>query len=822
MPAPVRVPSPGDSSQALRAGRDGVLEMIATGAPLADVLTNLVLLIESQTDGMIASIVLLDEDGEHLRHGAAPSLPVAYIESIDGLTIGPQVGSCGTAMYRGEPVIVSDIQKDPLWENYRQLAARFSLRACWSTPIQSPHGKVLGCFAMYYHEPRSPSHVEARLTDIGVHIAGIAIEHERTEVALRASEAAWRSAEQRYRNILENTHEGIFQMAKDGRCLAANPAMAMMLGFDSPADLINDGTRPCGGYLEHTNRAEFRRSLDETGTVNDFEFQVWRKDGSKIWISENVRAVSDERGALLFYEGTAQDITKRKSAEVKSAGFAALARKLSGAVTSRRAAQIIADTAHDLFGWDSLNLDLYDAAQDILQPVLNVDTVEGQLVDVTQVGSAFPLPAPRRRVLQRGAELLGGEDAARDSAPAADQAHAVVMSVPVRHAADVVGILSIQSYAARAYDEAALGDLQALADHCGEALNRIRTEQSLRDSEERYRELFENAKDAIYVHDLRGRYTSINHAAERLTGYSREEILGKSFADFVVPEHTKGVRDNLCRKLADGTQSVYEVELLTRQGRRVPVEVNSRLIYENGIAVGVQGTVRDITERKQSQAALRSFSRRLMAAQEAERQRLSRELHDEIGQVLTAVRINLEAVQRDSSASATPSPIKDSLSVIDEALRRVRSMSLDLRPPHLDDFGLSSALRWYVDSYSKRSASMVLFIDDQPPGQPRLRRDLETACFRIAQEALTNVARHANAKSVIVKVTRSNGNLWLSIEDDGAGFEVGALRKEAIANATLGVRGMEERADAVGGRLEIESVIGKGTRISACFPVAAT
>ena len=187
--------------------------------------------------------------------------------------------------------------------------------------------------------------------------------------------------------------------------------------------------------------------------------------------------------------------------------------------------------------------------------------------------------------------------------------------------------------------------------------------------------------------------------------------------------------------------------------------------------------------------------------------------------MLTAVRINLETVQRESNGRAVSSPIEDSLNVIDEALRQVRDMSLNLRPPHLDDFGLSSALRWYIDRYAKRAANRVQFIDEQPPDHPRLRRDLETACFRIVQEALTNVARHANAKSVSVRLARSNGSLVLTIEDDGTGYEVSALRSYASANATLGLRGMEERAEAVGGRIEIESVKGKGTKIRARFPV---
>ena len=134
---------------------------------------------------------------------------------------------------------------------------------------------------------------------------------------------------------------------------------------------------------------------------------------------------------------------------------------------------------------------------------------------------------------------------------------------------------------------------------------RRRAEEALRESEERYRELFENAKDAIYVHDLSGRYVSVNRATEALSGYRREEIIGRHFSNFVAPTHLKNARENLCRKLDDARETAYEVDIVTRDRRRVPVEIVSRLIYENGIPVGIQGTARDITERRRAQEAFR-------------------------------------------------------------------------------------------------------------------------------------------------------------------------------------------------------------------------
>lgn len=169
----------------IRSGQGHVLEMIATSTALKEVLDSLAQVIESQIDGMMASVLLLDDDGIHLSHGAAPNLPQAYIEAIDGIAIGPSVGSCGTAAYRKKPVVVTDIDKDPLWADYREIAAQYGFRTCWSTPILSHDRQVLGTFALYARTVRHPTEAESQLIDVATHLAGIAIERKRTEDRIR-------------------------------------------------------------------------------------------------------------------------------------------------------------------------------------------------------------------------------------------------------------------------------------------------------------------------------------------------------------------------------------------------------------------------------------------------------------------------------------------------------------------------------------------------------------------------------------------------------------------------------------------------------------
>jgi PAS domain S-box-containing protein len=176
-------------AEVLLAGENRLLEMIARGDSRTLILEGACQLVEELASGSLCSILLLDPSTNCLRHGAAPSLPKAYTEAIDGAVIGPSVGSCGTAAYRAEPVIVSDIATDPLWADFRDLASAHGLRACWSTPILSSAGKVLGTFATYYREPRSPSSQEQNVIERITHLAGIAIEREQGEEALRQAQA---------------------------------------------------------------------------------------------------------------------------------------------------------------------------------------------------------------------------------------------------------------------------------------------------------------------------------------------------------------------------------------------------------------------------------------------------------------------------------------------------------------------------------------------------------------------------------------------------------------------------------------------------------
>ena len=164
-----------------------VLELAISDSPLEETLGELLGIVESTSrTGVIGSILLLDQDGKHLRHGAAPSLPESYCDAIDGAEIGPCVGSCGTAAFRAEPVFVGDIANDPLWVDFRELAATHGLGACWSIPIMTAGRKVLGTFAMYHREPREPTVRDLALVDLVTQTAALVIDRDRANAALRS------------------------------------------------------------------------------------------------------------------------------------------------------------------------------------------------------------------------------------------------------------------------------------------------------------------------------------------------------------------------------------------------------------------------------------------------------------------------------------------------------------------------------------------------------------------------------------------------------------------------------------------------------------
>ncbi|MFY9561590.1 MAG: ATP-binding protein [Terriglobales bacterium] len=288
-----------------------VLEMIMAQQPLARVLESLCLKIEERSPGMLCSVLLLDPDGTTLRHGAAPSLPATYRESVNGVKIGPRAGSCGTAVYRQQPVVVEDIEHDLLWADFKHLALPHGLRACWSMPISSHNGMVLGTFACYYRQPRSPDSHHLQLIDRATHLAGIAIEHHRAKTELLAAETRYRTLVERLPAITYIAEVGV-----EGHWQFVSPQIESMLGFSAQEWMADAGlwmSRIHEDDREIAMAAEKR--LQETGELYKAEYRMHARDGKIVWFRDEATLLEGASGSKPLMQGVLYDITEHKRLE---------------------------------------------------------------------------------------------------------------------------------------------------------------------------------------------------------------------------------------------------------------------------------------------------------------------------------------------------------------------------------------------------------------------------------------------------------------------------------------------------------------------------
>jgi PAS domain S-box-containing protein len=354
--------------------------------------------------------------------------------------------------------------------------------------------------------------------------------------------------------------------------------------------------------------------------------------------------------------------------------------------------------------------------------------------------------------------------------------------------------------------------------------DRKRTEDALRASEERLRLFVEHAPAGIAMFDTDMHYLSLSRRWRADYRLGEQDLIGCSHYD-VFPDLPERWKEIHRRCLAGAIEHGDEDRFPRADGATDWVRWEVRPWHNGAGAIGgviifselITERVRAGAELREQKARLEALTRRLLNVQEAERRAIARELHDEVGGVLTAIKLNLQSLRGGRSAATSEAALADGVALVDGAIRSVRSISVDLRPTVLDDLGLIPALKWYCERQAQRSGTPIALALDALD----LKRapQLESACFRIVQESITNVLRHAGARHVRVALRRGDVGFELEIADDGAGFDAGAMRRSGNAGEHGGLVGMEERTRLLGGRFAVVTAPGSGTRVLAQFPL---
>jgi PAS domain S-box-containing protein len=540
-------------AEMLLGGEKRLLEMIARGDSLALILDALCRFVEEQASGSLSSILLLDSNENRLRHGAAPSLPIAYSEAIDGNVIGPSVGSCGTAAYLAEPVIVSDIATDPLWADYRNLALSHGLRACWSTPILSSVGRVLGTFAIYYHEPRSPTPQEYNVIEQITHVASIAIERKQAEEVLREQA-----------RLLDLTHDTIFVRDMTDVITYWNRGAEELYGW-TKEEAVNKISHQLTQTIFPAQLAEINAELLLTGRWEG-ELTHTKRDGTQVVVASRWSLQRDELGRPGAILETNNDITDRKQAEeaqlrlgaiVASSDDAIISKTLEGVITSWNAG------AERIFG--------YAAEEAVGRPITILIPPDRQ-DEETQI-----IERLRRGESVRHFETVRIRKDGR-------QIHVSLAISPIKDAAGrTIGVSKI----ARDITE------------------RKRAEAELRESEEQWRDVFENNPTMYFMVDASGIVLSVNPFGAEQLGYNVDELVGHPVLGVFPEADREAVQRNVASCLEQlGRTKSWEARKVRKDGTVLWVRETAKAVSRaKGPIVLI--ACEDVTEQKHAAEALR-------------------------------------------------------------------------------------------------------------------------------------------------------------------------------------------------------------------------
>ena len=335
-----------------------------------------------------------------------------------------------------------------------------------------------------------------------------------------------------------------------------------------------------------------------------------------------------------------------------------------------------------------------------------------------------------------------------------------------------------------------------------------------------YEELFTNASDAIWVHDKEGIILMANKACQTLTGYIPKDLIGKNITLFISPD-TPLTKDIVSDKSSGNnqTEQPYELHIVRKDKKERIVELTTRCIRIDGERMAFQNIARDITKERSLKDSLHAQIHKTIKAQEEERKRIARQIHDDITQTVVLIAHRLDSLVSENTRilpKATVDELEHLYSLADSLYKRLQRFALDLRPSILDQMGLLPALNWLIDERGKDLKIKSEIIADP---LPQLTDDIELIMFRIAQEALMNVRKHSEATEVKLIVKSDAESITMSISDNGKGIPRHKLNSSLVDKDQMGIVGMRERAHVIGATLTIESEEGKGTTVIVQTPL---